>query len=363
MKRREFLKTAGLGAAAGTVLAAPAIAQAAPEIRWRMTSSFPKNLEVIYGSGELFARTVSELTDGRFQIQSFGAGELVPGLQALDAVQNATVECAHTPTYYYIGKDPTFAFGTGLPFGLNARQQNAWLNVGGGNELMNEFHAPYNVLVLPCGNSGAQMGGWFRKEIRTVQDLAGLKFRVGGFGGRVLSRLGVVPQQLAAGDVYPALERGTLDAVELIGPYDDDKTGFVRIAPYYYYPGWWEGGATLHLYVNLQKFNELPKLYQSAVRTASSVANEHMLNLYDVRNAAALRRLVAAGAQLRPFPREIMDAGYKASFELYDELAAQNAGWKKVYEPWKAFRDESYRWFRVAENSFDAYVYAQQARG
>ena len=363
MKRREFLTTAALGAGGAAALAAPAIAQSQPEIRWRLTSSFPKTLDVIYGSGELFARTVAELTEGRFQITSFGAGELVPGLQALDAVQNATVECAHTPTYYYIGKDTAFAFGTGLPFGFNARQQNAWLNVGGGNELVQALHTPYNVLALPCGNSGAQMGGWFRKEVRSPQDLAGLKMRVGGFGGRVLARLGVVPQQLAAGDVYPALERGSLDAVELIGPYDDDKTGFVRIAPYYYYPGFWEGGATLHLYVNLAKFNELPKLYQAAIRTAASVANEHMLNLYDLRNAQAIRRLVAQGAQLKPFSREIMDAAYKTTFELYDELARENPNWKRIYEPWTAFRNESTLWFRVAEQSYYTYVYGQLAKG
>jgi TRAP-type mannitol/chloroaromatic compound transport system substrate-binding protein len=284
-------------------------------------------------------------------------------LQAADAVQSGTVECAHTPSYFYFGKDPTFGFATGLPFGLNARQQNAWLNTGGGNELLNEFFAQYNIIAFPAGNSGAQMGGFFRKEIRTVQDLQGLKFRIGGIGGLVLSRLGVVPQQIAPGDVYPALERGTIDANELINPYDDEKAGFARIAPYYYYPGWWEPGPSLHLFVNKAKWDALPKTYQSALRSAASVANEYMLNLYDVRNTQALRRIVASGAQLRPFSTEILDASYKAAFDMYEELKEKNANWRKVYEPWLAFRREAYLWFRVNENTFENYVYAQQSRG
>jgi len=364
MERRDFLKGAGVGAlGAAAAFPNPAIAQASPEIRWRLASSFPKSLDILFGGAETFARTVGELTDGRFQIQTFAAGEIVPPLQVADAVQSGTVECGHTAVYYYIGKDPTFAFGTSLPFGLNARQQNAWLHEGGGQKLLDEFFAEYNFVGLPAGNTGAQMAGFFRKEIRTVQDLSGLKMRIPGLQGQVLAKLGVVPQQLAAGEIYSALEKGTIDAAEFVGPYDDEKLGFAKVAPFYYYPGWWEGGPSLHSIINLAKWNELPKTYQAALRAAGHVANERMLAQYDVRNTAALRRIVAGGAQLRPFSREIMEAAYKSAFEIYADLASKNPKWKKVYDSWSAYRNEAYLWFRVAESSFENFVYSQQARG
>jgi len=236
MKRRDLLKAAGAGMAASAV-AAPAIAQSMPEIRWRLTASWPKSLDTAYGSCETLARYVAEATDGKFQIQSFAAGEIVPSLQALDAVQNGTVEACHTATYYYIGKDPTWALFCAAPFSLNARQQNAWYYDGDGLKLLNEFGRKFNVYSLVAGNTGAQMGGWFRKEIKTVDDLRGLKFRIGGWAGKTLQKLGVVPQQIAPGDIYPALEKGTIDAAEWVGPYDDEKLGFYKIAQYYYYPG------------------------------------------------------------------------------------------------------------------------------
>ncbi len=240
MERRKFLKTAAVGSAA-TAIASPAIAQSAPEIRWRLTSSFPKSLDTIYGGGENIAKYVAEMTDNKFQIQVFAAGEIVPGLQALDAVSNGTVEACHTVSYYYVGKDPTFAIPSSVPFGLNARQQNAWLWQGGGNELFEKFYQKFNVYGLPAGNTGAQMGGWFRKEIKSVADMSGLKMRIGGIAGQVLQKLGCVPQQIAGGDIYPALEKGTIDGAEWVGPYDDEKLGFAKVAPFYYYPGFWEG--------------------------------------------------------------------------------------------------------------------------
>jgi TRAP-type mannitol/chloroaromatic compound transport system substrate-binding protein len=356
MKRRAFITTAGLGAAA-SVVAAPAIAQSAPEVKWRLTSSFPKSLDTIFGAAAVISKRVSEATDGKFQIHVFAAGEVVPGLQALDAVQNGTVECCHTASYYYVGKDPTFAFDTAIPFGLNARQQNAWMYHGGGRALMQEFMKDYNVFPIPAGNTGAQMGGWFRKEINTPADLQGLKFRVGGFAGKVLTKLGVVPQQIAGGDIYPALEKGTIDAAEWVGPYDDEKLGFNKVAPNYYYPGWWEGGPQLSLYVNIAEWDKLPKSYQSLLEAACAEANIDMNAKYDAVNPAALRRLVAGGTKLRPFTREIMEACYKAANQLYDETSATNPKFKKVYEAWKPFRDEEYLWFRVAENNFDNFVF------
>src|SRR6187200_1795515 len=307
MKRREFLKAAGVGTAAAAV-ASPAIAQSMPETKWRLTSSFPKSLDTIYGAAEVFSKAVAEATDNKFLIQVFAAGEIVPGLQALDAVANGTVEMCHTASYYYVGKDPTYAFGTAVPFGLNSRQQSAWQHFGGGLDLMNEFYKKANIYALPCGNTGCQMGGWFRKEIKEPGDFSGLKMRIGGFAGRVLTKLGLVPQQLAGGDIYPALDKGTLDACEWVGPYDDEKLGFNKVAQYYYYPGWWEGGAMLMLFVNEKKWLELPKLYQIALKTACAEANNWMPAKYDAQNPPALRRLVASGTKLRPFPKAIMEA-------------------------------------------------------
>src|SRR5499427_1596526 len=358
MKRREFLKAAGLtgAATAATAVAMPAIAQSMPELKWRCTSSFPKSLDTIYGAAEVFAKAVAELTDNKFQIQVFAAGEIVPGLNAADAVTNGTVEMCHTASYYYVGKDPTYAFATAVPFGLNSRMQSAWMAFGGGTELMNDFYKKANIYGIPCGNTGCQMGGWFRKEIKEAADFNGLKFRIGGYAGRVLQKLGCVPQQIAGGDIYPALEKGTIDAAEWVGPYDDEKLGLYKVAPYYYYPGWWEGGPELDLFVNTKAWSELPKEYQSILEAACADANVTMLAKYDALNPAALRRLVAAGVQLRPFPREIMLASYKAATEVYDGFAETNPKFKKVYEPWKAFRGEEILWFRVTEQNFDLFM-------
>jgi TRAP-type mannitol/chloroaromatic compound transport system substrate-binding protein len=362
MKRRQFLQTAAVGAAA-TAVAAPAIAQSMPEVKWRLQSGFPKSLDTIYGAAETIAKFVSEATDGKFQIQPFAAGEIVGTPQIADAVGGGTVELGHTCSYYYFGKDPTFAIGTALPFGLNGRQQNAWLYHGGGNDLLNEFYAKHNLYGMPAGNTGVQMGGWFRKEIKTVQDLQGLKMRIAGLAGQVMAKLGVVPQQIPGGDIYPSLERGTIDAAEWVGPYDDEKLGFSKVAPYYYYPGFWEGGPSIHLFVNQAKWKELPKAYQAILTTASAYANIDMLAKYDARNPAALRRLLGAGTQLRPFSQEILEAAYKSANEVYDEVSAKNPDFKKVYESVRAFRNEEYLWFQVAEYAFDTFMVRARARG
>ncbi|KAA2234359.1 TRAP transporter substrate-binding protein [Salinarimonas soli] len=361
MKRRHFLASAAVGAAASAV-AAPAIAQSAPEIRWRLQSAFPKSLDTLYGGADLFCRVLADLTDGRFQLQPFAAGEIVGTFQVADAVSNGVVEVGQATTYYYVGKDPTFALPCDVPFGLNARQKNAWMTHGGGLDLCNEFFAKQKMYALPAGNTGAQMGGWFRKEVKTLEDLKGLKFRIGGLGGQVMQKLGAVPQQIAGGDIYPALERGTIDAAEFVGPYDDEKLGFNKVAPFYYYPGWWDGGPLVHVMFNLDKWNELPKAYKAAVHAAAAQVNIDMLGKYDARNPAALRRLVGGGAQLRPFSQEIMEAAYKASNEVYDEISAKNPDFKKVYEALRAFRGEEYLWFQVAEYSFDSFMIRSRGR-
>ncbi len=355
MSRRKFLQTAGAGLAAGA-LATPAIAQNAPEVKWRLASSFPKSLDTIFGAAELISKRVAAATNNKFQIQVFAGGEIVPPFQVVDAVQNGTVDCSHTAPYYFFGKDPTFAIGCAIPFGMNTRQQNAWMLHGGGLQLMREFYKQYNIISFPAGNTGAQMGGFFRKEIKTLEDLKGLKFRVAGVTGTILSRLGVVPQQIAGGDIYPSLEKGTIDAAEWVGPYDDEKLGLYKVAKYYYYPGWWEGGPELDLYVNQKAWDALPKDYQAALESACAEANMDMTAKYDTVNPAALRRLIANGVQLRPFPRAIMDAAYKTAHEVYDDIASKNANFKKVYEPWKKFRDEEILWFRVCEQNFDNYM-------
>ncbi|WP_448190574.1 TRAP transporter substrate-binding protein [Azospirillum sp. sgz301742] len=365
MRRRDLLKATGAGlAAAGTVatIAAPAIAQTQPAVQWRLASSFPKSTDILFGTSELIARRVSEATDGKFQIRVFAPGEIVPPLQVMDAVSNGTVQCGHTCGYYYVGKDPTFAFDTAIPFGPNARQQNAWFQYGGGREVMRELFKTQNIIQFQAGNTGAQMGGWFRKEVKTMDDLQGLKMRIAGITGQIMAKMGVTPSQIAGSDVYPALEKGTIDATEFVGPYDDEKLGFHQVAKYYYYPGWWEGGPQVSLYVNIQEFEKLPKAYQSILESACGEANGAMLARYDAENPRALRRLVGKGVQLRAFPREMLEAAHKYAHELYDDISGKNAQFKKVYESWKPFLDETELWFRVAELPYDNFMQVAGSR-
>ena len=356
MQRRTFLKHAAAGAAAGAV-AAPAIAEPMPSLQWRFAASWPKSLDIGYGAAELIARRAAELTEDRFQIRVFAGGEIVPPLQVLDAVQAGTVEMGHTALYYYFGKDPAFAFGTSIPFGMTTRQNQAWWYYGGGAEAMAPLLSEYGCVAIPSVNTGCQMGGWFRKEIKTIADLKGLKFRIGGMAGLVIAKVGGVPQMIAAADIYPALEKGTIDAAEWVGPYDDEKLGFNKVAQYYYYPGWWEGNAMAMTLVNEAKWKELPKSYQAALTMACEEANLRSMARYDAENPAALRRLVASGTKLRPFPKEVMEACENASYEVYGELMLKSAHWKRIYPAWKKFRDDQFLWFRVAESTYDNYVF------
>ena len=357
MNRRKFLARAGAGTITAAA-AAQAVAQAPslPEVRWRCASSFPKSLDTIYGGGETIAKRVAAITGGKFQIRVFGAGEIVPAFGTVDAVQQGTIECTHTASYYFVGKNKTFAFDTTLPFGMNQRQQNAWIYYGGGLQLVREFFRDFNIISFPAGNTGCQMGGWFRKEVKTVADLKGIKMRIAGLGGEVMARLGAVPQQIAGGDIYPALERGTIDAAEWVGPYDDEKLGFYKIAPHYYYPGWWEADSMYSLFVNIKEWEKLPKEYQAAIEAASYEANTDMMAEYDFKNPQALVRLVKNGVKLHAFSPEIMKAAHKASFELYEEEAAKNPSWKKIYEPWKKFRQDEFLWHRVAEQTLTTFL-------
>jgi TRAP-type mannitol/chloroaromatic compound transport system substrate-binding protein len=347
------LATAAVGAAA---IPMPAIAQSQPAIKWRLASSFPKNLVGLYAAADTFIKRVAEATDNQFQIQYFAPGEIVPPLQTLDATQNGTIECTHTGSYYYIGKDPAFAFATNVPFGLNARQQDAWLFEGGGNEVLKPLYDQYNVVHFPFGSTGAQMGGFFRKLINTPADLNGLKLRIGGLGGQVLQKLGVIPQQLAGGDVYAALERGTIDAAEFTSPMDDEKLGLAKVAKYYYYPGFWDYGALTNLFVNKDKLAALPASYRAIVAAAAAEGSRAMLMKYDSGNTEPMRRLAAEGAELKPFSREILEASFKATQELYGELSQKSAHFKRIYENWSKFRSEAHLWFSINETRMDSFM-------
>ncbi len=355
MERRDILKS-GLGLAAAAAVPKPAVAQSMPELRWRLTSSFPPSLDIIYGTAEVFADAVAEGSGDRFRIEVLPPGEAAQALEAADAVSEGSIEMCHTAAYYYVAKDPTFTLATAAPFGPNSRMQNAWMNFGGGNDLLNELFSTYNIFALPAGNTGCQMGGWFRKEIKQPEDLKGLKMRIGGFAGRVLQQLGVSTRQVVGGDIYAALEKGALDAATWVGPYDDEKLGLLKVAPYYYYPGWWSGGAVFHNFINLDRWQLLPPAYQSLLRTASDKANAWMQARYDAQNPAALKRLGGAGVELKPFPQPVLEACLRASLDLCRELSSQNPTFKKVWDSMLAFRNDQYLWWQLAEYSYDTFL-------
>jgi TRAP-type mannitol/chloroaromatic compound transport system substrate-binding protein len=354
MERRSFVRSAGI---AGVLAAgvAPAV-HAQATIRWRLTSSFPKSLDTLFGVADVFAKQVSDMTGGKFVISTHAAGEIVPAFGTVDAIQQGTVECANTAPYYYFGKDPTFAIGCAIPFGLNSRQMTAWMYEGNGLKLMRDFYKQYNIISFPMGNTGAQMGGWWRKEIKSLADIKGVKFRTGGFSGRVFERLGGVAANIPGGEIYAALEKGTIDAAEWVGPYDDQKLGFQKVAQYYCYPGYWEGGPQLDLHVNIKAYEALSSEYKAIVEAAAAYAHTDMQAKYDGRNAVALKQLVAGGTKLVRFPKDLMDAAFKESMALYSELSASNANWKKVYEDYSAFRRDANLWFRFTEAGFDDYM-------
>jgi len=355
ISRRNFTRLAAAGSA--VAVASPAIAQGA--IKWRLASSFPKSLDGLWGASPTVARFMTEMSDGKFTIEPFAAGEIVPGLQVLDAVSNGTVECGHSYGGYYIGKNTALIFDGSLPFGMTPRMQNAWMMFGDGKKLMDEVYAEMGVVSIPMGNTGGQTFGWFRKEMKSPADFNGVKMRVAGFGGKVLSKLGVVPQQIAAGDIYPALEKGTIDAAEWVGPYDDEKLGFHKVAKFMHLPGVLEMEAATGLYVNKAKWAELPAAYQTMLRAACSYALMEMLASYDSRNPRALTRLVAAGAQLVVLSPDTLKALHTALEQVLDEESAKSEQFKRVCENWRAFRAEQHRWFSIADARTEMSVYSR----
>jgi TRAP-type mannitol/chloroaromatic compound transport system substrate-binding protein len=359
MERRNFIRNTGMAGvlAAG---AAPAIVHAQANIRWRLASSFPKSLDTIYGAADEFSKKVAAMTGGKFQISVHPGGELMPAFGVVDGVQNGTVEMGHTAPYYFFGKDETFALGCAIPFGLNSRQMTAWMYEGNGLKLMREFYAKYNIVNFPGGNTGSQMGGWYRKPVASMADMKGLKFRVGGFAGKVVERLGGVPQNIPGGEIYQALEKGTIDAAEWVGPYDDQKLGFNKVAPNYAYPGWWEGGPQLDFFINQKAFDALTPEYKAIVEAAAAYAHVDMQAKYDGRNPGALKNLVSSGTKLFRFPKDVMEAAFKESIALYAEIGDKNPNWKKVYADYAKFRADQNLWFRFAEAGFDDFMQQQK---
>lgn len=354
MRRRHFI--ASVIGTASVALAGSAQAETRPEVHWRLTSSFPKSRDLLFGASEHFSARLAAITEGRFKISVAPAGEIAPGLQALDAVQDGRAEVAHTSANYFVGKDPAFSFGAGLPFGPNARQQTAWFEQGGGGALYNEFLKGLNLHAFAAGSTGARMGGWFRKEVRSVGDLKGLKFRIGGIGALILSKLGVVPQAIGGADIYSALETGAIDAADWLNPYDDEKLGLNKVAPVYHYPGWWEGGAQLSLFVHLEKWAALEPSFKAAFEAAAAETAVWTQAKYDAQNPPALIRLIRAGTQFRPFPHEVLKACWKQSQETHAELAASSEAFKTMYESLVAFRADEYLWWQVAEYSYDTFM-------
>lgn len=354
--RRQFGPVAA--SLAAVAAASPAFGQQTSEVvKWRLTSSFPKSLDTLYGASQTIARVVGEMTEGKFTITPYGAGEIVPGLQVLDAVSNGTVECGHTYTGYYIGKNPSFVFDGSVPFGLTPRMHNAWMMYGDGRKLMDEVYDGFNVVALPAGQTGGQMFGWFRKELKTPADFSGLKIRTAGFGGKVFAKLGAVPQQIAGGDIYPAMERGTLDACEWVGPYDDEKLGFNKVAKFYYTPGVMELEANNVVMANKQAWAALPPRYQAALKYAGYYAMTDMMASYDAKNAQAIARLVASGTQLSVLPEDVIKALRVALESVLDEEANGNAQFKKILANWRQFRAEQHRWFSIADTRAELAVY------
>jgi len=359
MDRRSLIKNAGIAGVLAAGIAPAVHAQAA--VRWRLASSFPKSLDTIYGGAEVFAKAVKEMSGGKFEISVHAGGELMPPFGVVDGVQNGSVEMTHTVPYYFYGKNPAFALGSAVPFGLNARQMTAWMRHGNGRKLMNEFYANYGMLSFAGGNTGTQMGGWFRKEIKSPADFKGMKMRLGGgLIGEVMTKMGAVPQSIPGGEIYQALEKGTLDAAEWVGPYDDQKLGFNKVAPFYYYPGWWEGGPEVDFFVNRKAYDALSAENKAIVEAASSHASIDMLAKYDALNPTALKQLVGAKTKVLPFSKAILEASFKASMEVFAENDAKSPEWKKIYADMRAFQRDQVLWFRFAEAGFDQFMATQK---
>lgn len=362
-ERRNFLKIGGAGLAGilAVGVAPAAIAGTDGVIKGRIASSFPKTLPTIYGAAEVFANVLRAISKGKIDFTVHAAGEIVPGLKVLDATIDGTVEMCHTATYYYKDKDKVFPQFSGIPYGLNARAMNGWMHQGGGNELANEVFAKHGLAHLPLGNTGAQMGGWFKKKINSKEDLKGLKMRVGsGIAADILGSLGVQTKILAGGDIVAAMEKNELDAGEFVGPFDDEKLGLHKHAKFYNYPAFWEGGTQLSLIPNGKWYNSLPAEVKEMMKVAAAYATAYMLAQYDTLNPQALKSLVSKGVELVRMPKDVMDQAFYIAEQLYADYAKADPMWAKVHTSMTKYRDAWYQWQRIAENTYDGFMMNQR---
>lgn len=325
----------------------------AKTFKWKLVTSWPKNFPGLGTAPERFAEQVEQLSGGRLTIKVYGAGELVPALQVFDAVSQGTAEMGHSGAYYWKGKASAAQFFTSVPFGLTAQEMNGWIQYGGGQALWEEVYAPFNLLPLPGGNTGVQMGGWFNKEINSVDDLKGLKMRIPGLGGEVLARAGGTPVTLPGGEIFTSLQTGTIDATEWVGPYNDLAFGLYKVAEHYYYPGWHEPGSMMEFTINKDAFAELPADLQAIVRITAKAINEDMLAEYTTRNQAALIELKEKhGVDVREFPADVLDKLQTLSDEVVAEVAGADPLSQKVYDSYKAYRDQVKAYHAVSEQAY-----------
>ncbi len=353
MQRRKFLKNIAATTAAGVAMANASQVQGKQNYHWKMVTSWPPNFPIFQEGAERFAKEVGVMSRGRLNIQTYAGGELVPALQVFDAVSQGTVEMGHSASYYWAGKVPAAQFFTTVPFGMNAQGMNAWLYYGGGIELWDEVYKPYNLVALPMGSTGVQMGGWFRKKINTIADLKGLKMRIPGLGGKVMAKAGVNPVLMAGGEIYTALERGTLDATEWAGPFHDLRLGLYRAATYYYYPGWHEAGPILELSINRKAWHTLPTDLQLIIKTTAAASNLWMLSQFEAHNLEALKTLENKyKVKTYAFPNSVIKQLHKFTNEVLNEEARKDKVFKKVYAAYEKFRTTNDAWNEISEVAY-----------
>jgi TRAP-type mannitol/chloroaromatic compound transport system substrate-binding protein len=346
-----FLTGCGGSSNNGTV--AEASSAPAKVYKWRMVTTWPKNLPGLGRAPEMLAEKVRLMSNGRLQITVFGAGEIVPALGVFDAVSLGNVEMGHGAAYYWKGKVPVAQFFTAVPFGLTAQEMNGWLHHGGGIELWEELYGKYNLVPLACGNSGTQMAGWFNKEINSLADLKGMKMRIPGLGGEVFERAGGTAVNLPGGEIFTSLQTGVIDATEWVGPYNDLTFGLHQIAQYYYYPGWQEPGPTLEAIVNKEAFATLPADLQEIVRVAAKAVNDDLLAEYTARNNNALRELVDQhGVELRRLPVDVLNELHKISEEVIAEIPGDDELSQKIYRSYIEYRDGVVAYQDIAERAY-----------
>ena len=350
MQRRGFLKQLGAGAIAGGI-GAPAIASGRKQ--WKMVTTWPKNFPGVGTGAERLAKLIGELSNGELTVKVYGAGELVPALEVFDTVARGTAQMGHAAAYYWKGKHPATQFFVTVPFGMTAQEINAWLYYGGGMTLWKEVYAPFGLLPAAAGNTGVQMAGWFNKEINSVTDLNGLKMRIPGFGAEALRRAGGTPVIVPGGEVFPALQRGTVDAVEWVGPWNDLASGLYRAAKFYYYPGWHEPGAVAECMINKEAYQALPGTLQSIVDNACRVINQDMLAEYTARNHAALDTLVNKHqVQLRRLPDAVLLKLRQFTNEAVADAAGADPLTRKVFKSFTTFRDQVMKWHDISARAF-----------